>query len=120
MVSIAAQSRPWITVNEKVRRRTVIAGEKMMQMFVEFRAGGYTPAHAHVHDQVVHVILGRMKFTVGGELHEVSAGESIYFPSNVPHDATAIEDSLLLDTFSPVRDDLLEQDRAHSNSSDRS
>src|SRR3954447_25152048 len=108
------QSRPWVTVNEKVRRRTVIAGDKMMQMFVEFQAGGYTPVHHHVHDQVVHVVRGKMLFKIKGEPHEVSAGESIYFPSNAPHDATAIEESLLLDTFTPVRTDLLEQDKQHA------
>ena len=114
MSATATQPRPWIAVNEKVRRRTVIAGSKMMQMFVEFRAGGHTPAHSHVHDQVVHVINGRMKFTIAGVPHEVCAGESIYFESNVPHDATAIEDSLLLDTFTPLRTDLLEQDAKQS------
>ena len=114
MSATATQPRPWITVNDKVRRRTVIAGSKMMQMFVEFRAGGHTPAHAHMHDQVVHVIRGRMTFVIAGVPHDVAAGESIYFESNVPHEATAIEDSLLLDTFTPVRTDLLEQDAKHS------
>ena len=36
-------------MNEKVRRRTVLVGDKMLQMFVEFQKGGYTPPHAHVH-----------------------------------------------------------------------
>ncbi|HYO09898.1 MAG TPA: cupin domain-containing protein [Tepidisphaeraceae bacterium] len=109
----AAAANPagrWITVNDKVRRRTVLAGDKMMQMFVEFYAGGHTPEHAHVHDQVVHVLRGRMRFTLAGSPHEVAQGQSIYFPSNVPHAADAIEDSLLLDTFTPVRTDLLQQD----------
>ena len=114
MPATTEQSPAWIPVNEKVRRRTVLVGDKMMQMFVEFQKGGYTPPHSHVHDQVVHVVRGRMKFTVAGVEQTVEQGHSCYFPSNAPHDATALEDSLLLDTFTPIRDDLIAQDKERS------
>ncbi len=114
MSATTEQSPAWIPVNEKVRRRTVLVGDKMMQMFVEFQKGGYTPPHAHVHDQVVHVVRGKMKFTVAGVEKTIEQGQSCYFPGNAPHDATALEDSLLLDTFTPIRDDLIAMDRQGS------
>ena len=101
----------WITVNDKVRRRTILVGDKMMQMFVEFQKGGYTPPHTHMHDQLIHVIRGKVKFTLSGEQRIIAAGESCYFPGNAPHDATALEDSLVLDTFTPIREDLIAQDK---------
>ncbi len=48
---------------------------------------------------------GRLRFVVGEEEHVVSAGESMIVPSGVPHAVEALADSLVLDVFSPVRDD---------------
>ena len=101
----------WIPINDKVRRRTIVVGDKMMQMLVEFQSGGATPEHRHVHDQVLHVIRGKMKLTIAGKDQILPAGQSCYLPSNVPHAAAALEDSLVLDTFHPIRDDLIAQDR---------
>ena len=97
-----------------VRRRTLVSGQTMMQMLVEFHAGSRLPAHQHPHEQLTHVLTGRLRFTLDGpdgETRDVGAGESIYLASNVPHAAEALEPSAVVDTFSPPREDLLAQDR---------
>ena len=96
-----------------VHRRTLASGEALMQMVVSFAAGAKLPEHRHPHEQVSHVISGRLRLILhaGTEMHELRAGESFYLASNVPHAAQAIDDATVLDTFSPPRDDLLARDR---------
>ena len=101
----------WIEMTKGVRRRTLASGTAMMQMVVEFEAGTRLPEHQHPHEQMAHVLTGALRFTVDGETRDVRAGESIYLAPNVPHGAEALERSVVVDTFSPPREDLLAQDR---------
>ncbi len=96
----------WVKMTEGVKRRIRIDGEKMMLVEIRFEAGAVVPMHSHPHEQVTYVATGRMLFTLNGEKVEVPAGGSIHMPSNAPHDARALEASVLLDTFSPPREDL--------------
>src|SRR3954454_10716764 len=107
----------WIEMSPTVRRRTTCAGPKMMQMFVELKGGSHLPEHRHHHEQVIHVVRGRLKVALdgGNSTHEVAAGESLYLASNRPHAVDALEDTAVIDTFSPPREDLLEQDRKATN-----
>lgn len=103
----------WIDMVAGVRRRTLANGHKMMQMVVTMEAGSRLPEHLHPHEQVSHVLSGRVRFVLDGgvETRDVAAGESIYLAANLPHGAEALEASAVLDTFSPPREDLLAQDR---------
>ena len=104
---------PWIDMVAGVRRRTLVSGATMMQMLVTMEAGSRLPEHQHPHEQVSHVLAGRVRFTLDGgeETRDLGAGESIYLAANLPHGAEALEASAVLDTFSPPREDLLAQDR---------
>jgi quercetin dioxygenase-like cupin family protein len=68
------------------------------------------PEHSHAQEQIAHVIKGRMKLIVTGVPHELCAGEAFYLASNVPHGVETIEDTVVIDTFSPPRDDYLALD----------
>ena len=96
-----------------VRRRTLASGQGMMQMAVEFAAGAALPEHRHVHEQVTHVVRGRLRLLLhgGAETYELAAGESLYLDSNVPHAAEAPEEAVVVDTFNPPREDLLARDK---------
>jgi quercetin dioxygenase-like cupin family protein len=72
---------------------------------IHLRAGALVPRHAHPQEQVATVLEGSLRFVVGEEEHVVSAGESMIVPSGAPHEVEALVDSLVLDIFSPVRDD---------------
>ena len=114
MPTLAPPSSPWINTAPGVRRRTIAVGDRLFQMFVEFQAGASTPPHAHPHEQVIHVVRGELHLTVAGENVQIAAGESYVLRSNVPHGAMAPVDTLLLDSFSPPREDLIALDAATS------
>lgn len=88
----------------KVNRQRVI-GERMMVSRVFFRAGCVVPIHHHVNEQITLVLSGRVRFVIqddeGTREHLVEPGEVLCLPSNVPHSAEALEDSMVLDLFSP-------------------
>ena len=109
-MSTATELR-WIDMVAGVKRRTLVSGETMHQMHVSLQAGSHLPEHRHPHEQIIHVIEGHIRVTVGDVAREVAAGESFYLASNVSHAVDALKTTLVLDTFSPPRDDLLAQDR---------
>ncbi len=94
-----------------VKRRTLANGRTMMQMRVEFSAGSHLPEHQHPHEQITHMLAGCLRMTVAGISHELRTGETLYIASNLPHFADALEDAMVVETFSPPREDLLTQDQ---------
>jgi quercetin dioxygenase-like cupin family protein len=99
----------WERVNDLIRRKRLTPGERMMSMLVEFKSGGFGPEHSHPHEQLGYVISGKIEMKLAGVLHTISAGEQIHVASNIPHSVMALEHTLLLETFTPLREDLLEK-----------
>jgi len=89
-----------------LERRRVI-GEQAMISHVTLKKGCTVATHAHPNEQFACILSGRLKFTLGDEnaarREEVTAhpGEIVHLPSNVPHAAEALEDTVVLDIFSP-------------------
>ena len=104
--------QPWIEIAPGIRRQTITTGETMYQMRARLDAGSRLPEHRHPQEQITHVISGRVRMIVAGVPCELSAGESLYLPSNTPHGAETIEEAFVIDTFSPPRDDYLAVDEA--------
>jgi quercetin dioxygenase-like cupin family protein len=107
---------PWIETAPGVRRRTIAVGERLFQMLVEFEAGSSTVPHSHPHEQVIHVIRGKLRLLMSDETVEISAGESFCIASGRPHGAEAPVATLVLDSFSPPREDLMLLDANGVNS----
>lgn len=95
--------------------RQMISGERVMVAKVFLKEGAVVPKHHHDNEQVTFIISGALKFWMGDEGEEVivRAGEVLHIPSNVPHKAQALEDTLDLDIFSPPRQDWLKGDDAY-------
>jgi quercetin dioxygenase-like cupin family protein len=88
--------------------RRMVWGEHLMVCRLEFAPRVVTPVHSHPHEQVTLVERGRALFTVEGVERVVSAGDVLYFPSDVRHGATMLDEPVvLIDIFSPVREDFL-------------
>jgi quercetin dioxygenase-like cupin family protein len=111
------EEHPWIEICPGIRRRTHAHGRTMYQMIAQLDAGSCMPAHTHSQEQIVHILSGRMRLIVGGVAHELRPGDSYYLASNIPHAVETIEDTRVLDTFSPPRDEYLAIDAEARNKS---
>jgi len=85
--------------------RQLIVGEHIMVARLVLRKGCVVPLHSHFNEQVSNVVSGALRFTIEGEEIILRAGEYLCIPPNLPHTATAIEDTIAIDTFSPPRAD---------------
>jgi unsaturated pyranuronate lyase len=101
---------PWIELCPGIKRRTLTSGQTMYQMIAELEGGSLMPEHRHAQEQVVHILQGRMRLIVDGTPHELAPGDSFYLASNIPHGVETIENTRVLDTFSPPRDEYLALD----------
>jgi quercetin dioxygenase-like cupin family protein len=88
-----------------VIRRTLSTSEGMMLIEVVFEKGAVVPLHNHPHEQIGYLISGRVLFELGDERRELIAGDSWLVPPNVHHQVTALERSLIVDVFSPPREE---------------
>ena len=79
----------------------------MYQMVAELAAGSRMPEHTHSQEQIVHILSGRMRLIAEGKPHELATGDVFYLASNIPHGVETIEETRVLDTFSPPRDEYL-------------
>ena len=75
--------------------------------------GALVPLHQHPNEQVTNVLEGRLRFVIGDDEQIVSGGATVLIPADVPHLVEALEDSVALDVFSPVRDDWVRGDDAY-------
>ena len=97
-------------VTDDIDRRLVV-GERMMLAHVYLKKGSVVPRHSHENEQLTYILEGALRFTIGADGAEeivVRAGEVLVIPSNVPHQAEALEDTLDVDVFSPPRQDWLD------------
>ncbi len=100
-------SVPLEVLNEKISRK-VITGEKAMVAQVFIAKDGIVPLHHHESEQITYILKGALHFKLDGREVTVHEGEVLHIPSYMPHEAVALEDTLDLDIFSPIRPDWLD------------
>jgi quercetin dioxygenase-like cupin family protein len=96
--------------------RRLIATERMMLAHVYLDEGCIVPKHAHENEQLTYILEGALRFWLGedeSEIVEVAAGEVLHIPSNLPHKAEALEQTLDVDVFCPPRQDWLDGSDAY-------
>jgi len=96
-------------VAEGIQRKTLVHGDKTLMTKFLLRKGSTVPRHAHPHEQTGYLVVGRMQFWAGEEKCEVSAGDSWCIPGGVEHKVDILEDSVVVEVFSPVREDYLQK-----------
>ena len=92
-------------------QRRLISTERMMLAHVYLEKGCVVPKHSHENEQLTYILQGALKFWIGEDGAQelvVRAGEVLVIPSNVPHRAEALEDTLDVDVFDPPRQDWLD------------
>jgi quercetin dioxygenase-like cupin family protein len=97
-------------LNPQLGRR-LITGERLMIAHVYLDEGAVVPKHAHDNEQLTYILEGCLRFFLGddgSEIVDVRAGEVLHIPSNLPHEALAVEQTLDVDVFAPPRQDWLD------------
>ena len=89
------------------KRRILAHGPEMMMVENEFATGDTAPEHEHYHAQITYVIEGAMEFVVNGEKQVLRKGDSTFIAPHAVHSAVAVENSLIIDMFAPMREDFL-------------
>jgi len=88
-----------------IGRKTLSVGDKVMLVEVYLEKGADMAEHAHPHEQVGYVVRGKVEFTIEDEMTVLNTGDSYAITSNKKHKVKVLEDSLLIDIFSPPRDE---------------
>ena len=100
---------PWNTVPledlNPLLQRQMVWGKEIMLARVLLKKGCIVPEHSHHNEQLTYILEGALKFWIDGKEIVVNAGETLCIPSNMPHKAEALEDTVDLDVFAPPRAD---------------
>jgi quercetin dioxygenase-like cupin family protein len=109
LAPVPLQYIPWHTVpleelNPLLQRQFVV-GQEIMLARVLLKKGCIVPEHSHHNEQLTYIVEGALKFYIDGKEIVVHAGEVLCIPSNMPHKAEAMEDTVDLDVFTPPRAD---------------
>jgi unsaturated pyranuronate lyase len=95
-------------VNPSTIRRYVMADRVTIARF-ELAAGGVVPRHSHENEQVTCVLSGALKFAFDGQEIVARGGDVVQIPSWLPHEVHVLEDALVIDVFSPIRQDWIDK-----------
>jgi len=101
------KKQPREDLGNGVTRRVLAHGGTMMAVEVSFEKEAVGPLHHHPHEQLTYVLSGRFAFTIDGKTQEVGAGDTLYKAPGVVHGCVCLEAGVLLDTFTPQREDFL-------------
>ena len=102
-----ANSLEWEEVAPGMKRKIVGFDDNIMMVHVHFDKGGIGVRHAHRHSQTSFVVSGKFEVTIGNETKILEENDAFYPPPNVEHGAVCLEEGVLIDVFSPVREDFL-------------
>src|SRR4026209_2744356 len=109
------QTYKWDTVavehlTDSIRRRMIV-GVKEMLVRWEFNKGALAARHSHPHEQIVLMVHGRLRLIVGDVETIMARDDIVVIPPDTPHEAQALEDTVVIDFFSPPREDFLSGSR---------
>ncbi len=97
----------WETVGPGLRRQIMGYDDKLMLVKVEFQEGAIGQMHKHYHSQTTYVESGEFEMTIGDEVRTLKGGDSFYILPHVMHGCVCTKPGVLIDVFSPAREDFL-------------
>ncbi len=93
-----------------VTRRVLAYGEDAMAVENSFETGAIGAMHCHPHTQITYIISGKFDFTIGEETRLVEAGDTLLKEDGVMHGCVCLEKGALIDFFSPMRKEFVEEE----------
>ena len=90
-----------------VHMKTLVYGEKTLMSKFKLAKEARVPFHLHPHEQTGIIISGKLRFKIGDEMFEAETGDSWCIPGGIQHSVEVLENSVIIEVFSPVREDYL-------------
>ena len=103
----AQDAGEYTSLIEGINIVSLVHGERTLMAKFSLAAGSNLPLHSHPHEQTGYLLSGRMRFTIDGSVFEAEPGDSWTIAGDVVHGAEVVEDALVIEVFSPVREDYL-------------
>ena len=103
-----SETKEWEELGGGVSRKILGWDNQIMMVLVKFEKGAIGSPHQHFQTQTTYCANGIFEFTVGDEKQVINMGDGIYIPPNAIHGAVCLEEGVLIDVFSPVREDFLD------------
>lgn len=97
----------WEEVGPDIRRKITGYNDHMMMVLVQFDTGGIGAAHSHEHTQSTYLESGSFEVTIAGKTELLQKGDCFFVPPNAVHGVECKSSGVLVDVFSPVREDFL-------------
>jgi len=94
-------------LQDGVRLKALVYGEKTLLAEFRLEKGKALPRHSHPHEQTGYLVEGRIRLTIGEASFDAEPGDSWNIPSQVEHDVEVLEDTVVIEVFSPAREDYL-------------
>ncbi len=98
---------PWETPSPGLTRQIMGFDGQIMLVKVKFEKGAIGYVHEHYHSQSTYVVSGTFEVMIGGEKRVLQAGDGFYIEPDISHGAVCLDEGILIDVFSPVRQDFL-------------
>ena len=102
----------YVTLIDGIDIKTLVYGEKTLMAKFHLKKGEVLPQHKHPHEQTGYLLSGKMEFSVDGKVWIAEEGDGWCIKGNIEHGATILEDSIVIEVFTPVRADYLPQNLA--------
>lgn len=104
---IITKDMEWEVLGGGVSRKMLGYDNQIMMVLVKFEKGALGSPHQHFHTQATYCVSGKFEFEIDGVKQVVTGGDGVYIAPNLLHSAICLEAGMLIDTFSPVREDFL-------------
>jgi quercetin dioxygenase-like cupin family protein len=98
---------PWEDMGSGIRRKIMAYDDNLMLVAVEFQKGAIGSIHQHYHTQITHLHSGKFEVQISGQKKELATGDVFYVPPHAPHGVLCLEAGVLVDVFSPKREDFI-------------
>jgi quercetin dioxygenase-like cupin family protein len=105
LMRVSARDTEFFSPEPGLKRRILAHNKNMMLVEHQMEATWVGARHSHPHDQMVYVIRGRLRFYCGKDEFEAAPGDSFVLKGGIEHSARALEEAIVLDVFTPYRED---------------
>ncbi len=97
----------FVRITDGIERKAVVYGKDTLLCEFKLEKNAVIPMHAHPHEQTGFLVSGKVLFTISGKTYEMNAGDSWCILGDVEHKAEVLEDSFIIEVFSPVREEFI-------------